>query len=144
MWPKHFGQERVDDNVHGDLGGVYLEAVVLADLRRCEEDEDVLTLGVVKRLPGARSLHSEAPKMQDVYFLMAKKPQHENMQHDLLNCLPPTQRGTVVGYWDLEGLVEQSFDELLVWRRIASRQRCEPCARSRRVDNVPQWIPVTE
>ena len=77
MRPKNFGQERVDDNVHGDLGGVYLEAVVLADLRRCEEDEGVLTLGVVKRLPGARSLHSEAPKIHDVYFRTEKKLKHE-------------------------------------------------------------------
>ena len=66
------------------------------------------------------------------------------LQYELLKCLPPTQRGTVVGYWDLEGLVEQSFDELLMWRRIARRQRREPRARTGRVDDVPQGIPVTQ
>ena len=74
MRPQHFAQQRVDDDVHGHLGGVDLEAVVLADLRRGEEDEGVLPLGVVERLPGARSLHSEAPKKQWIIFSVAEKP----------------------------------------------------------------------
>ena len=65
------------------------------------------------------------------------------LQHELLPCLPPAQGGTVIWYWDLEGLVEQSSDELLVRRRIVRRQRREPRARSRRVTDVPQRISVT-
>ena len=61
MRTQHFGQERIHDDVNGDLGGVDLEAVVLADLGRREEDEGVLPLGIVQRLPGARPTNSQAP-----------------------------------------------------------------------------------
>ena len=145
MRPQHFGQQRVDDDVHWDLGGIYLKAVVLADLRRGEEDEGILILWIVERLPGARPPHSEAPKIhKKCHFPRGKKSQHLRcLQHELLPCLPPTQRGTVIWYWDLEGLVEQSLDELLVRRRIVHRQRREPRARTRRVTDVPQRISVT-
>ena len=61
MWPQHFGQQWIHDDVHRDLGGIDLKAVVLADLRRGEEDEGVLTIRIVQRLPGTRSPHSETP-----------------------------------------------------------------------------------
>ena len=64
MRTQHFGQERIHDDVNGDLGGVDLEAVVLADLGRREEDEGVLPLRVVQRLPGARPPHSQAPNLR--------------------------------------------------------------------------------
>ena len=50
MRTQHFGQERIHDDVNGDLCGVDLEAVVLADLGRREEDEGVLPFGVMQRL----------------------------------------------------------------------------------------------